>query len=331
MATISTAPARGIRNSRTFPILKGIAALCLFVILACYVVLGLLFYRHPIWVIDQAMHARLRLAGMESRFVMVGPYRVHYYVGGEGKPLLLIHGLGSRAEDWTPEIPDYAKRGFRVYAIDLLGCGRTDHPDIAYTIQQQADLIHGFLDAVHVQQADVIGWSMGGWIALDFALEHPESVRRLVVMDSAGLRFQTSITPQVFEPRTIPQLKQLEALLVPDPPRLPEFFDRALLQAMQRNFPVVHRTVESMLTGRDLLDGQLEKIRVPVLIVWGEQDTLIPPSVGLRIHRAMPQSVLEIYQRCGHIGPATCAGRIVPRVIHFLHSDPAPAGGSHIY
>jgi pimeloyl-ACP methyl ester carboxylesterase len=241
--------------------------------------------------------------------------------------LLLIHGLGSRSEDWTPEMPDYVKQGFRVYAIDLLGCGRTDHPDIAYTIQQQTNLIDGFLQAIHVPQADVIGWSMGGWVALQFALQHPQNVRRLVVMDSAGLSFHTSLTPAVFEPHTVPQLKELEALLVPHPHVLPAFFDRALLKAMQRNFPVVHRTVQSMLTRKDLLDGDLQKIGVPVLLVWGQQDSLIPPSVAFRMHQAMPQSVLELYGGCGHIGPATCAGRIVPRVIEFLQSQPPATGG----
>ena len=71
------------------------------------------------------------IAGFHSEYVRVGPYRVHYFVGGQGTPLLLIHGLGARSEDWTPEMPVYAKNGFRVYAIDLLGCGRTDRPDIA--------------------------------------------------------------------------------------------------------------------------------------------------------------------------------------------------------
>ena len=123
-------------------------------------------------------------------------------------------------------MPDYVNNGFRVYAIDLLGCGKTDHPDIAYSIQQQADLIHGFLDAVHVQQADVIGWSMGGWVALRFALEHPKSILRLVAMDSAGLSFPTSLTPEIFEPRTVPRLKRFEALLMPHPPSLPGFLQR---------------------------------------------------------------------------------------------------------
>jgi pimeloyl-ACP methyl ester carboxylesterase len=332
MATLgTTAPKHTIWSSRAFGILKTIGVVCLLGLMVADFTLTILFYKRPLWTIDEAMHARLKLAGINSEYVMAGPYRVHYFVGGTGKPLLLIHGLGSRSEDWTPEMPDYVNNGFRVYAIDLLGCGRTDHPDIAYTIQQQADLIHGFLEAVHVQQADVIGWSMGGWVAFQFALKHPASVRRLVVMDSAGLSFQTSLTPEIFEPRTVPQLKRLEVLLVPRPYALPGFFDRALLRAMQRNFQVVHRTVESMIAGKDLLDSRLGQIHAPVLIVWGEQDGLIPPSVALRMHQEISQSQLEFYRGCGHIGPATCAGRIVPRVIDFLQNEPSVSDGTYHY
>ncbi len=332
MATLGTTyPKHAARRARSRSILKGVAISFLLAVMIWDVVFTIIFYKRPLWAIDEIMHARLSMAGIHSEFVTVGPYRVHYFVGGQGRPLLLIHGLGSRSEDWTPEMPDYVSKGFRVYAIDLLGCGRTDHPDIAYTIQQQTNLIHGFLDAIHVPQADVIGWSMGGWIALQLAIEHPASVRRLVLMDSAGLSFKTDLTPEIFEPHTVPQLKELEALLVPHPHALPVFFNHALLRAMQRNFFVVHRTVESMLTGKDLLDGQLKEIRVPVLIVWGEQDTLIPPAVGHRMHSAILQSVLQLYSGCGHIGPATCAGRIIPRVIDFLHSEPPASGRIYKY
>ena len=330
MPKIASAPQKNFRSSRSRSRLKALGAAILLVIMIWDLLLTVAFYRRPMWVIDEVMHARLSMAGIHSKFVKVGPYRVHYFVGGNGPPLLLIHGLGSRSEDWTPEMPDYAKT-YRVYALDLLGCGRTDHPDIAYTIQQQTDLIEGFTEALHLPKMNVIGWSMGGWIALDFAIEHPEKVDRLVVMDSAGLSFKTNLTPQVFEPRTVPQLKQLEELLVPHPRDLPAFFDRALLRAMQKNFRVVHRTVDSMLTGKDLLDSKLRQIKMPVLIVWGEQDALVPTSVALRMHQAIPQSVLQIYSGCGHIGPAICSSRIVPHVVDFLHSNPPATGGIYHY
>lgn len=292
---------------------------------------GVAFYRRPLWVVDGAMRARLALSGIRSKFATVGPYRVHYFAGGRGAPLLLIHGLGSRSQDWTPEMPAYVKAGFRVYAIDLLGCGRTDQPDIAYTIQEQTELVHGFLDAVHVQQADVVGWSMGGWIALNFALQHPARVRRVVAMGSAGLSFQTDLTPEIFQPRTIPELMRFEALLVARPPRVPAFFHRILLRAMQSSHQVMHRTVSSMQTGKDLLDGKLEKIQAPVLLVWGAEDRLIPPSVAFRMHRELPQSVLQLYSGCGHLAPATCAGKIVPRVLEFLKAKSPAKGGVYRY
>lgn len=328
MAATATTPERNLRQRGILRWIRILGLMFLLWIMVLDIAFSILFYRHPLYVIDEGMHFRLKMAGIRSEYTRVGPYRVHYFVGGQGRPLLLIHGLGSRSEDWTPEIPAYIAGGFRVYAIDLLGCGRTDHPDIAYTIQQQVDLMHGFLDAVHVPQADVVGWSLGGWIALQFALQHPQNVRRLVLMDSAGISFPTTLTPVVFEPHTIPELKKLEALLLGHRQYLPAFFNRALLRAMQRNYFAVHRTLQSMVAGRELLDGKLDEIHMPVLLVWGENDTLIPTGVALRMHQGIPQSVLQIYSGCGHIGPASCASQIVPHVVEFLKSDPAPAGGS---
>jgi len=291
-------------------------------------VAGVAFYEDPLWMIGEVLRARLALAGVHSAFAKVGEYRVHYLVGGRGSPLLLIHGLGSRAQDWTPQIPEYVKQGYRVYAIDLLGCGRTDQPEIEYSIRQQTEMVEGFLRVAGIEQADVVGWSMGGWVALQLALEHPDRVRRIVAMASAGLPFQTDLTPEVLEPQTVAELERLAGLLIPHPPSLPRFFSRALLRAMQRNFPVIRRSVQSMQSGKDFLGGRLGEIRMPVLLVWGEQDALIPPSVGERMHRKMPHSVLQLYRGCGHLCPATRAGRIVPRVIEFLKSYPAPAGGT---
>lgn len=304
-----------------------VSCICLLLVLAG----GWFVYTRPMSVADGILRTRLRLAGIDSRYTQVGPYRVHYFVGGQGKPLLLVHGLGARAEDWAPEIPQYAKHGFRVYAIDLLGCGRTSRPNISYSIQQQADLVNGFLDTMHLEQVDIAGWSMGGWVSLLYTLNHPQRVDRLVVMDSAGLLFEATFGPSIFEPKTPQQLAELTALLTPHPDRLPGFVTRDVLRRMGRNAWVIHRTVKTMLAGQDLLDGRLGQIHVPVLIVWGAQDTLIPPSSGEQMHKDMPQSVLELYQGCGHIAPLNCADRIVPNVRQFLDSSPAMAGGTYRY
>lgn len=312
------------RFSRRWRIFAAAALLLLF--------LGaMVCYQRPIWVVDQALRLRLRIAGVDSRYVQVGAYRVHYFVGGEGKPLLLIHGLASRAEDWAPEMPGYAKNGFRVYAIDLLGCGRSAKPDIAYSIQQQVDLVNGFLDAVHVPTADVAGWSMGGWIGLEFTLQHSERVSRVVAMDAAGLHYTRDFDTSVFEPKNVQQLDRLYGLIADHPPRLPTFVKRDLVRRLSRSAWIIHRMVESMLTGQNALDGRLNQIHVPVLIVWGAQDRLTPTYLAERMHAAMPQSVLEVYQGCGHAAPARCAGRIVPDVVRFLHNSPPMAAATETY
>ncbi len=311
--------------------MKRIATVFVLIVMVADIILSVVFYRHPVWIINEALDARLRLAGFRSEYVRVGTYRVHYFVGGEGTPLLLIHGLGARSEDWTPEMPAYAKNGFRVYAIDLLGCGRTDRPDIAYTLGEQVELIRGFLTSVQLEKTDVVGWSLGGWVALEFALRHPERVNRLVAMDSAGLKFKTDLSPEILEPNTVPQLEQLEAVLMAHHYYIPGFVQRDLLRTMKSNRTVVHRTLESLLREEGDFSTRLSQLQMPVLLVWGQQDELIPPGAGMQMHGAIPQSVLELYAGCGHMGPAICADRMVPRVVDFLRSQPPMARGEFNY
>lgn len=316
MTPVSAAPPTGnrVRRAPRRPLRRALA-LGGFLLLSAA---ALVFYLHPVRVIEAGVALRLRMAGVGSHYVMADGYRIHYLEGGQGTPLLLIHGLGSRAEDWTPEIPAYIHAGFHVYAIDLLGCGRSAKPDIAYTITEQAQMVHAFLTSLHQTRIDVAGWSMGGWVALKLTLLHPADVRRLVLMDSAGLRFDAPLTPATFAPRSIPELHQLMALLTPDPPWMPRFFERHLLRRMAANYPVVDRTVRSMLTGQDLVDGQLGQIQVPVLIVWGAQDALIPPAVGAAMHAQIPGSQLILLRGCGHLAPARCWRRTTVAVIDFL-------------
>ncbi|MGA7707568.1 MAG: alpha/beta hydrolase, partial [Acidobacteriaceae bacterium] len=290
MATTSpTSPFRSSSPSAAHLRLKRISTIIVLIVMVLDIVMSVVFYRHPVWMIGQVMDARLRIAGFHGDYVHVGSYRVHYFVGGRGTPLLLVHGLGARSEDWTAEMPAYAKNGFRVYAIDLLGCGRTDRPDIAYTIGEQVELIQEFLTAVHVEKADVIGWSMGGWIATEFALQHPQRVNRLVAMDSAGLKFKTELTPNILEPNTVPQLERLELVLMAHRYYIPGFVQRDLLRTMQSHRWVVDRTLQSLLREEGDFAGKLGELQMPVLLVWGQQDELLPPSVGRQMHDSIPQ------------------------------------------
>jgi pimeloyl-ACP methyl ester carboxylesterase len=295
-----------------------------FVLLLAGLGFGILAWRNPLWLVDQQIDARLRLRGVHSEFVTVNGYKMHYLVGGTGRPLVLVHGLGSRGADWANLIPRLIDGGHRVYALDLLGYGRSAQPrDASYSISNQAVMVEGFLDSQHLHQVDLAGWSMGGWIAMRIALQQPERIRRLVLLDSAGLRFKLGFDPALFQPASPTDLAQLEELLVPHPRPLPGFLAVAMLRRGDDIGWVVHRSVQSMMTGADLVDGKLGALTMPVLIGWGDQDRLIPLSVGYRLHAEILQSELDVYANCGHLAPGQCVGQVGPSVVDFLNAQPA--------
>ena len=284
----------------------------------------ILAWRNPLWLVDRQIDAKLKLHGVHSNYVAVNGYRMHYLVGGSGRPLLLVHGLGSRGEDWANLIPQLINSGHRVYALDLLGYGDSDQPrDARYSISQQAAMVEGFLDSQHLQQVDMAGWSMGGWIAMQVALQQPQRIRRLVLLDSAGLRFQLSFDPALFQPASPTDLVKLEEILIPHPRPLPGFLAMAMLRRGDHVGWVVRRSVQSMMTGEDLVDGKLGALTMPVLIGWGDQDKLIPLSVGYRLHQEMLQSVLDVYDGCGHLAPQDCVSQVGPSIVDFLNAQPA--------
>jgi pimeloyl-ACP methyl ester carboxylesterase len=311
--------------------LRVVALLVLVVVVA-----GVIFYRYPIWVADQQIRFRLWRAGVKSDYIEVGGYRLHYFEaspsnGSGGTPLVLVHGLGARGEDWAAMMPALAARGFHVYAADLLGYGRSPRPDVDYSISLQEQTVAQFMQAVHVPRADVGGWSMGGWIAMKLALDHPEMVDRLIIYDSAGTYFPATWGANLFTPSDVAGVSKLIAMLTPKPRPLPNFAAEAALRKLQGNAWVLHRSMTSMTSGRDLLDFRLHKISQPMLIVWGAKDELIPPSVGESIHKSVPQSVLNIIDGCGHLAPAECATPVIEGTVEFLRAEPPMLGGEKTF
>src|ERR1700761_8153881 len=113
-------------------------------VLALLCALAILAWRNPLWLIDRQVDARLRLNGVHGEFATVNGYKMHFLAGGNGRPILLLHGLGSRGEDWANLIPRLIDGGHRVYAVDLLGYGQSSQPrDVDYSIAQQARMVEG--------------------------------------------------------------------------------------------------------------------------------------------------------------------------------------------
>ncbi|MBN9616296.1 MAG: alpha/beta hydrolase [Acidobacteriales bacterium 59-55] len=296
---------------------------------------GIVVYFYPVQLAEQGVRLHLWRSGVESKYIDAGGYRMHYFEaspkGAEGTPLLLVHGLGARGEDWAAMIPPLAAAGFHVYAPDLLGYGRSARPDVSYSISMEETAVVQFMQAVHLKRADVGGWSMGGWIVLKLALDHPALVNRLVVYDSAGIYFPATFGPELFTPTDTAGVRRLLAMLTPHPQPMPDFMARAALRKLKKNAWVIRRSMAAMTDGRDLLDFRLDNMQPPTLIVWGAQDELIPLSVGETMHRDIPHSVLNVMEGCGHLAPATCSKPVVRGTVDFLRAEPPMQGGEKIF
>jgi pimeloyl-ACP methyl ester carboxylesterase len=312
-------------------VLRGVGILLLLALAG-----GCFFYWNPLWFNDQLIRRHLWRSHVRSEYVDAGGYRLHYYEanptdGTAGIPLVLVHGLGARGEDWSSMMPTLASEGFHVYAPDLLGFGRSAKPDVAYSVTLEENIVVDFIHAVGVQRADVDGWSMGGWIAAKLALDHPEMVVRLVLDDSAGITYQLSFPRDAFVPTDAAGLYRLFALLTPKPqPPLPDFVVRATLRKLKSGGKIVQASMDSMISGSDLLDTRLKNITQPTLIVWGTGDKLIPISVGETMHRDIPNSVFDGIAGCGHLAPSECAAPVLAGTIQFLKAQPPMQGGEQM-
>jgi abhydrolase domain-containing protein 6 len=305
-------------SARRVPVRRNIA-------ISIAILLALAFaavYLRPLTVFGAVRRTWLFAHGFRGRETRVatdaGNFRIHYYTGGDGPPVVLVHGFASRGEDWASFLPTLA-RHHRVYALDLLGYGGSDKPkDAGYSIALETEVVRGFLDSLHLARADLVGVSMGGWIALKLAAEQPERVRKLVLIDSAGFNFPTKLTADSFTPHNIAEIQKLIDLQTDRAPHIPAFVARDFLRVNREHAWLLRTQFTSMLSGRDLMDGRVSAVTMPTLLLWGTRDQLTPYSLGVRMQHELPNATLVPLNGCGHLAIVDCKATAWPAIEKFL-------------
>jgi len=279
-------------------------------------------YARPVTVFEAVGDARLRLSGVRSDRVQAGPYRLRYLEAGSGEPLVLVHGLGSSATlEWGRLLAPLGRR-FHVYAPDLPGFGESERPATAdYSIPMQVESVRAFMQAKGIGRARMAGVSMGGWIVARLAGEHPEVVERLVLVDAAGMRPEDPGLParaMNLLPQDVEGVRRMAATVRHNAPAIPDFVARDILARRVREEWILRRALESMRDGDDWLDGTLGRADMPVLIVWGKQDALIPVADAARLAAQFPDAEVRVLDGCGHVPAADCPEAFDREVLPFL-------------
>ena len=288
------------------------------------------------------------LADADSRFIEVDGVQVHYKHYGSGEPtVILLHGFGASTFSWREVYALLSAYG-TVIAYDRPGFGLTERPvkedwegHNPYASDAQVDLLLGLMDALEIQQAVLVGNSAGGRVALQTALDHPERVRSLGLVDAAvydggrpGWLAWLMRWPQVnrLGPVLMRGIRRwgMDVLQTAwhDPARVTpeviagyrrplhaENWDRALWELTKA-------------AAYENLSGRLEELDMPVLVMTGDDDRIIPTEDSLRLAEEIPGAELVVFAACGHVPQEECPQEFVEAMGYLLGglgTDAVPA------
>ncbi len=257
-------------------------------------------------------------AEITSRFADVGELRLHYHEAGDGPALIYLHGGGpgsSGLSNFSRNIDPFSGR-YRVIALDLPGYGQSSKPPIEGSIWRfYAAAIAGFIDALGLAKAHLVGNSLGGGVALRTALDYPEKVDRLVLMGPAG--GYSTLAPSPTEgimalltfydaPAPTPEkLRNFLRYLVYDTGSISdELLNARFAQAMEpetaRNMPLRLGPGSPIHATEDLWRERLDWLPHETLIVWGREDRVNTLEGGMILMRQIPNARLLVFPKCGH-------------------------------
>ncbi|RRV21230.1 alpha/beta fold hydrolase [Pseudomonas sp. o96-267] len=227
-------------------------------------------------------------SGLSHEQLAVHNLNIHYYRGGpaSGETLVLLHGFAADKDNWL-RFSRHLTQDYRVIAPDLPGFGDSDLPPGSYDVGTQAERLADILDELGVQQAHVLGNSMGGQIAALFAARHPERVRSLALFANAGIdspnkselyQLLTSGSPN---PLVVKQPQDFDKLLhfvFVEPPYLPESLKRYLGERAMAKATHYDQVFKQLVERPVPLAPELPKIQAPTLLLWGRQDRVLDVS-----------------------------------------------------
>jgi pimeloyl-ACP methyl ester carboxylesterase len=242
-------------------------------------------------------------------------------VRGTGRPLLLLHGWGVSSELFAP-ILDALEPGHTLIVPDLPGFGATPEPDTPWSVHEYAAWCIALLDRLGIESCDLVGHSNGGRIGIVMAAEHPGRVAKMVLAGSAGIRPRRTLASSA-RVRTYKALRAVERSSAM-PPALRRSAGR---RADQRGSPDYRAATGTMrgtlvrLVNEDLRE-LLPRVDIPVLLIWGENDTETPIADGQLMERLIPDAGLVVFDGASHYAYLEQAGRFCRIVEVFLRDDP---------
>jgi pimeloyl-ACP methyl ester carboxylesterase len=295
-------PGGGIQGMR---ILAGVLA----VVVALVAGLAAFDYFVPYTSARIAVELEQRRSGLRERQATIPGFDIAYLDGGQGEPLLLIHGLGAEKNNFT-RVARFLTPHYRVLVPDLPGFGASSKPaDASYSIDDDVERLRAFAQGLGVKRAHLGGSSMGGWIATAWAARYPEEVASLWLLAPAGTaaagdselaRHYRETGEILLMAKTPGEHARLRGFVMSRPPFLPYSFRRILAEQAAADYPL-HSRIFAALAREKPLESWVRRVDAPALIVWGTEDRALNPKGGDALRALMPNGRVVLMPGIGHL------------------------------
>ena len=261
---------------------------------------------------------------MEEKFLQINKSEIRYLESGNSKKtLVLIHGLGASAERWDKVIPLFAKH-FRVIIPDLIGFGHSDKPLADYTLDFFSSFLEKFFDAVNIQHLILVGSSLGGQIAAEYAAEHPQNVDKLILVSPSGVMKKSTPALDAY----------IMAALYPNEQNAKNAFELMESSGKHIDEKIVNGFIERMklpnaklafmstllgLKNAKVITTKLQSMITPTLIIWGSDDPVIPIKNADEFVASIKDCRFLRMDNCGHTPYVQDPKTFATHVLEFLN------------
>ena len=251
-----------------------------------------------------AARAQLAPAMPPEKVVEVLGQKIRYHEMGQGPNLIFLHGLGGEAGMWAGNIGPASEK-HHVYALDQIGFGHSDKPLIDYKIETFVEFLQAFMQTLGIPKATLVGNSLGGWIAVDFAAQHPDMVDKLVLVNAAGMRPEGGPGKLSIDlnPSSLANMRAILEFIVYDRQTVTDALVRQVYEQHLKSGDgyTIQRVLMGVFATDQFEDEKAGSIHAPTLVLWGHDDALIPLASGERYQKTIPGAKLVVFDRCGHI------------------------------
>lgn len=263
----------------------------------------------------------------QEKSVTVFGANVRYVEAGDAaKPtVILLHGLGGTTDtSWPLTIPALSAT-HRVIGLDLLGFGKSDKPQINYRIDFYVDFLDRFMTEIKLDRATLIGSSMGGWIAVNFAAKYPLRTQKLVLVASGGYapppNFDYGTLALNMNPSTRDGVRAgMKALFYNSAPLMSDaVVDNILTSRITAGDGyAIQMLIRNAQFANEYFDERVKTLKQPILVIWGKQDGIAPAALADRLHKDIAGSELAIFDQAAHFPQIEKAVEFNKRVAEFL-------------